>query len=123
MPFSLLWGGQSCPQPPFRRLLRGATVRRLKAGGGQNWLPHNVCQALLTRPRGALALRHELLKLRRRHGRGDLHGTALRADGQPLRQGRERGVPVPLARLHLGHVRQELQCGGHLRGILCGIGL
>src|ERR1035441_4230343 len=41
----LLWGGQSCPQPPFRRLLRDLSEpargkNRLKAGCSQDWLPH-----------------------------------------------------------------------------------
>ena len=43
----LLWGGQSCPQPPFRRLFRAVREsscrsRRLKAGCSQDWLPHNL---------------------------------------------------------------------------------
>jgi mono/diheme cytochrome c family protein len=37
---SRLWGGQSCPQLPFRRLFRLNETRRLKAGGSQDWLPH-----------------------------------------------------------------------------------
>jgi hypothetical protein len=43
----LLWGGQSCPQPPFRRLFgdmsepSGAKAW-LKAGCSQDWLPHNL---------------------------------------------------------------------------------
>jgi hypothetical protein len=41
----LLWGGQSCPQPPFRRLFRDVSELsqgkgRLKAGCSQDWLPH-----------------------------------------------------------------------------------
>ena len=41
----LLWGGQSCPQPPFRRLFLYASAPswgkgRLKAGCSQDWLPH-----------------------------------------------------------------------------------
>ena len=44
-----LWGGQSCPQPPFRRLLQpraGLRSRRdrLKAGCSQDWLPHELCR-------------------------------------------------------------------------------
>src|ERR1039457_6986656 len=44
-----LWGGQSCPQPPFRRLFRAmsdfvARQGRLKAGCSQDWLPHNLCR-------------------------------------------------------------------------------
>src|ERR1022692_2161540 len=36
-----MWGGQSCPQPPFQAaFLVGA--RRLKAGGSQDWLPHTT---------------------------------------------------------------------------------
>jgi hypothetical protein len=43
----LLWGGQSCPQPPFRRLFRIVSEPsrgkgRLKAGCSQDWLPHNL---------------------------------------------------------------------------------
>jgi hypothetical protein len=43
----LLWGGQSCPQPPFRRLFRDVSEPspdkgRLKAGCSQDWLPHNL---------------------------------------------------------------------------------
>jgi hypothetical protein len=43
----LLWGGQSCPQPPFRRLSRDVSEPsrgkgRLKAGCSQDWLPHNL---------------------------------------------------------------------------------
>ena len=39
------WGGQSCPQPPFRRPCRAirtlrASQGRLKAGCSQDWLPH-----------------------------------------------------------------------------------
>jgi hypothetical protein len=41
----LLWGRQSCPQPPFRRLFLYASAPswgkgRLKAGCSQDWLPH-----------------------------------------------------------------------------------
>src|ERR1017187_975790 len=44
-----LWGGQSCPQPPFRRLFPAmsdfvARQGRLKAGCSQDWLPHNLCR-------------------------------------------------------------------------------
>src|ERR1035441_5580012 len=44
-----LWGGQSCPQPPFRRLFRAmsdfvARQGRLKAGCSLDWLPHNLCR-------------------------------------------------------------------------------
>src|ERR1035441_4090197 len=44
-----LWGGQSCPQPPFRRLFRAmsdfvARQGRLNAGCSQDWLPHNLCR-------------------------------------------------------------------------------
>src|ERR1022692_2969230 len=43
----LLWGGQSCPQPPFRRLFPDVSGSsrgkgRLKAGCSQDWLPHNL---------------------------------------------------------------------------------
>ena len=47
----LLWGGQSCPQPPFRRLFRDVSEPsrgkgRLKAAQraprSQDWLPHNL---------------------------------------------------------------------------------
>jgi hypothetical protein len=43
----LLWGGQSCPQPPFRRLFPDVSEPsqdkgRLKAGCSQDWLPHNL---------------------------------------------------------------------------------
>jgi hypothetical protein len=46
-----LWGGQSCPQPPFRRLFRDVSEPsrgkgRLKAAQraprSQDWLPHNL---------------------------------------------------------------------------------
>jgi hypothetical protein len=36
----LKWGRQSCLKPPFRRLL-GARTGLLKAGGSQDWQPHN----------------------------------------------------------------------------------
>ena len=47
----LLWGGQSCPQPPFRRLFRDVSEPsrgkgRLKAGCSHDWLPHNLRDAL-----------------------------------------------------------------------------
>jgi hypothetical protein len=43
----LLWDGQSCPQPPFRRLFRDVSEPwrdkgRLKAGCSQDWLPRNL---------------------------------------------------------------------------------
>jgi hypothetical protein len=53
---SAMWGRQSCLQAAFRRLLRASwrlgpsspdsqffarRQRRLKAGGSQDWLPHN----------------------------------------------------------------------------------
>jgi len=38
---TFLWGGQSWPQPPFRRLSGLVITRgsRLKAGCGQDWPP------------------------------------------------------------------------------------
>src|SRR5437763_2011712 len=41
------WGGQSCPQPPFRRILGPSNRSRLKAGYRQHCLPH---LPLLTNP-------------------------------------------------------------------------
>src|SRR5687768_11346338 len=44
------WGGQSCLQPPFRRLFRPIceilAERRLRAGCSQDWLPHFSVLAL-----------------------------------------------------------------------------
>ena len=47
----LLWGGQSCLRPPFRRLFRDVSEPsrgkgRLKAGCSHDWLPHNLRDAL-----------------------------------------------------------------------------
>jgi hypothetical protein len=36
----LLWGGQSCPQPPFSRLL--FLISRLKGGCSEDSLPHTI---------------------------------------------------------------------------------
>jgi hypothetical protein len=69
----LLWGGQSCPQPPFRRLFRDMSEPsrgkgRLKAGCSQDWLPHDLGEmvssikkyAALDEVITACCLRHEI---------------------------------------------------------------
>jgi hypothetical protein len=54
----LLWGGQSCPQPPFRRLFRAEREssephsRRLKAGGKDCFDLRGAIQRLEAEPLG-----------------------------------------------------------------------